>query len=390
MAKTNPRGRASSSRGFCVLLQTSYVRLVASPTLFFVLAFQNLGLANDGATLDSSPPPAGRQSEAVATPSTEPSQAVDMARLYLHASATLTADQVSQPEVIFLYSFPLPPGEQRFMGLKGNVSLTSQQALFNESLDTVATNTSGACPVDGTTFPNYTAVYNAYPNLQPLQSFILKNPAKGTSKVAIDYTMPVGLPITDCMVVMLDWEGSSKVTMRSDLTMTYSTDPSSPAGMLLQTNQEFVFGIYIGPGSTNNDALSFVQETKITQPGTLLAFVGDISDSTFYIPPPPGHWRTTNDIYLVPGRCPSDIHVNSGGWTPKGGHYYSDIPPDAKHLLNIPLMGFQAMAAQTFVYQNAIVSVERGDCLLTLFGLKAPKGGIDSENQVKALFLPSQ
>jgi hypothetical protein len=49
------------------------------------------------------------------------------------------------------------------------------------------------------------------------------------------------------------------------------------------------------------------------------------------------------------------------------------------------------MAAQKFVYQPASVKVESGDCLLTLFGLNAPKGGgIDSENQVKTLFLPSE
>jgi hypothetical protein len=84
--------------------------------------------------------------------------------------------------------------------------------------------------------------------------------------------------------------------MRSTLKMTYTTDRSEPTGTLLGTNQEFVFGIDIGPGSTKNDALSFVQETKITQPGTLLAFVGDISDSTFSIPPPPGRWQTSNDI----------------------------------------------------------------------------------------------
>jgi hypothetical protein len=193
------------------------------------------------------------------------------------------------------------------------------------------------------------------------------------------------------MVVMLDWEGYSRVTMKSYLRMSYTTDPAAPSATLLPTNQEFVFGIYIGPGSTKNDAFSFVQETKITEPGTLLAFEGDISDSTFAIPPPPGHWRTSNDIYLVPGGCPSDIHVNGGGWTPRGGYYYSDIPPDAKHLLNAPLHGFEAMAAQEFVYKPLDVKVEPGDCLLTLFGLNAPEGGgIDSENQVKALFLPSE
>lgn len=358
-----------------------------STVLFLLLVLQNLSLAEEQAF----PPSVNTQDHAPAeswsSAATEPA---GTATLPLRASATLTPEQVSQPEVIFLYSFPLPPGEQRFLGLKGSVSLTSQKALFNESLDTVATNISGACPVDGSTFPNYTAVYAAYPNLQPLQSFILKNPQEGTSKVDIDYTMPVGLPISDCMVVMLDWEGGSKVTMRSNLTMTYSTDSSLPAGMLLQTNQEFVFGIYIGPGSTNNDALSFVQETRIPEAGTLLAFVGDISDSTFSIPPPPGQWEAKNDIYLVPGHCPSDIPVNSGGWTPKAGHYYSDIPHDALHLLSKPLTGYQAMAVQTFVYQPANVQVQRGDCLLTLFGLKAPNGGIDSENQVKTLFLPSQ
>lgn len=312
------------------------------------------------------------------------------ATLALHATAKITKDQVSQPEVIYLFSFPLPPGQQQFLGLKGDVSLASERPVFNESLNTVATSTFGACPADGSIFPNYTAVYNAYPNLQPLQSFILKAPERGISKVSVNYVMPAGLPISDCMVVMLDWEGSSPVTMRSGLTMTYTTDSSAPSGQLLGTNQEFVFGIYIGPGSTKNDALSFVQETKITQPGKLLAFVGDISDSTFSIPPPPGNWRATNDIFLVPGGCPSDIHVNSGGWTPKGGYYYADIPSSAKHLLRIPLRGFQAGVAQTPVYKTANVAVQPGDCLLTMFGLKAPKGGIDSENQVKTLFLPSQ
>jgi hypothetical protein len=362
----------------------------AGSTLFFLLTLQGLALAgvgNDSPSI-ANPPNAD-------TVPGDPIQSdlpaiTDTATLDLDASATLTADQVSQPEVIFLFSFPLPPGQPSFLGLKGEVSLTSEMALFNESLNTVATNTNGPCPTDGSIFPNYTAIYNAYPNLQPLQSFILKNPEKGVSKVAIDYTMPVGLPVSNCMVVMLDWEGYSRVAMQSTLKMTYTTDPSAPIGTLLQTNQEFVFGIYIGPGSTRNDALSFVQETKIHQPGTLLAFVGDISDSTFSIAPPPGQWRTSNDIYLVPGHCPIDIHVNGGGgWTPTAGDYYSDIPSDAQHLLDIPLNGFQTMVAQTPVYHPINVKVERGDCLLTLFGLKAPKGGIDSENQVKTLFLPS-
>jgi hypothetical protein len=355
-----------------------------STMLFFVLAF-NLGAAADSAS------PTNPQGGSHTATSNDAPPVADTAILDLNATATLTPEQAMQPENIFLYSFPLPPGDVHFLGLKGEVSLIPEMPVFNESLNTIALNTSGACPADGSVFPNYTAIYNAYPNLQALQSFILKTPDKEVSKVAIDYTMPVGLPISNCIVVMLDWEGLSQVTMKSDLRMTYTTDSSALSGTLLQTNQEFVFGIYIGPGSTRNDALSFAQETEITQSGTLLALVGDISDSTFNIPPPPGHWRTSNDIYLVPGGCPSDIPVNHRGWTPKGGYYYSDIPPDAKHLLSAPLQGFQVAAATEFVYKPLNVKVEPGDCLLTLFGLKAPQGGgIDSENQVKTLFLPSE
>jgi len=351
--------------------KTRIARFVLGSTLLFgILVLHSFAVADD-------------------SPSTiQRSQPADTATLDLNASATLTPAQATQPENIFLFSFPLPPGEPSLLGLKGEVSLTSAMPVFNESLNTVGVNISGPCPVDGSVFANYTAVYAAYPNLIPLQSFILKNPDRGTSKVTIDYRMPVGLPVSNCMVVMLDWEGSSRVNMSSALKMIYTTDSSQPSGELLQTNQEFVFGLYIGPGSTSNDSLSFVQETRVTEPGTLLAFVGDISDSTFGIPAPPGHWQTSNDIYLVPGGCPSDIPVISGGWTPMGGDYYSDIPPEAQHLLSVPLLGFRKMAAQKFVYTPLNVPVERGDCLLTLFGLSAPKGGIDSENQVKALFLP--
>jgi len=313
------------------------------------------------------------------------------ATLDLHARTTLTPDQVSQPEVIFVYSFPLPPGQELFLGLKGELYLYSPKSVFNETLITVATNTSGACPSNGVTFPNYTALYGAYPNLVPLQSFILKSPLQGENKLSVDYTMPAGLPISDCAVLFLDWEGDSKVTIASNLEMTYTTDASQPSGVMLGTNEEFVFGLYIGPGSTKDDSLSFALETKIPQPGALRALVGDISDSTFGGPIPPGRWRTSNDLFLVPKGCPKGIHVNSGGWTPNAGHYYSDIPSDAVHLLDLPLKGVQNEDAQTFVNKPLDVKVQTGDCLVTLFGLDAPNGGgIDSENQVKTLFVPAQ
>ena len=328
---------------------------------------------------------------AVINPNNPADPVPDTGTLALKASATLTSDEVAQPEVIFLYSFPLPQGEQNFVGLNGTISLASQKAVFNESLISVATNTSGYCPADGDRFTDYDAVFSAFPNLNSVQSFILKNPDGGSSQLAIDYTMPIGVPVSGCIVVMLDWEGKSAVTMSSDLTFHYTSTSSTPTGMLLETNQEFVFGSDQGPKSTTNDALSFAQETIIPQAGAILGFVGDISDSTYFVAPPPGQWQAANDFYLIPGGCPGDIPVTAFGTTVNAGDYYSLLPENAQHLLSKPLGGSGASVAEQAIFESANVQVEAGDCLLTMFGLDAPQGGgVDSETQVKTLFLPAQ
>src|SRR5579862_9867501 len=77
--------------------------------------------------------------------------------LNLNASVTLSAQQATQPEQIFLYAFPLPAGSQSLLGLHGTLSMSSPAAVFNEALITVATQ-SGACPQSGGVYPNYTAL----------------------------------------------------------------------------------------------------------------------------------------------------------------------------------------------------------------------------------------
>lgn len=305
-------------------------------------------------------------------------------------AVTLNGQQASQPEQIFLYAFPLPAGQQSFLGLRGTLSMSSPAAGFNESLITVAT-VSGACPQSGGVYANYTALFNALPNLQPVQGFILKDPNQGTASVAMNFTLPVGLPVFDCMVLLMDWEGSAAVTMSSTLSMTYTAVSSPSTAQLLSTNQEFVFGQNVGAGSTTNDSLQFVQEASIPQAGTILAFLGDISDSPFPpVPAPPGPWQALNDIYLVPGGCPSQIPVNASGYTDSAGRYSADIPASAQHLLSVPLSGVQQAATTQAVYHQVNIPVSAGDCLLTVFGLNAPNGGgIDAETQVQTLFQPA-
>jgi hypothetical protein len=306
--------------------------------------------------------------------------------LNLNASVTLSAQQATQPEQIFLYAFSLPAGQQTLLGLQGTLTMSSPTAAFNEALMTVAT-MPGACPQSGGVYPNYTALGAALPNLTPVEGFILKDPNQGTTTVAVNFQLPAGLPVSSCMVLLMDWEGGSPVTMSSALSMTSTASPSTAE--LLATGQESVWGANVGAGSTTNDSLQFVQENTIPQAGTILAFVGDISDSPFGVPAPPGAWQVVNDIYLVPGGCPSAIPVDSSGRTDSGGHYAADIPPTAQLLFSAPLNGVGQMAVTQTVYQRVSIPVQAGDCLLTFFGLNAPNGGgIDAETQVQTLLQP--
>ena len=307
--------------------------------------------------------------------------------LSLNASVTLSTQQATQPEQIFLYAFPLPAGQQTLLGLKGTLSMSSPTAAFNEALITVAT-MPGACPQSGAVYPDYTALGAAFPNLIPVEGFILKDPNQGTANVTVNFQLPAGLPVSSCMVLLMDWEGGSAVTMSSALSMTSTSSPSTAE--LLATGQESVWGANVGAGSTTNDSLQFVQENSIPQAGTILAFVGDISDSPFGgVPAPPGPWQVRNDIYLVPGGCPSAIPVDSSGRTDSGGHYAADIPPTAQLLLSVPLSGVGQTAVTQTVYQQVSIPVQAGDCLLTFFGLNAPNGGgVDAETQVQTLFQP--
>ena len=309
--------------------------------------------------------------------------------LSMQASVTLNAQQATQPEQIFLYAFPLPAGQQSLLGLHGVLSMSSPTPTFNEALITVATIAS-SCPQSGTVYSGYTTLFAALPSLVPVQGFILKDPNQGTANLTVSFQLPVGLPVSNCMVLLLDWEGGAAVTMSSTLSMTYAAAASPSTAELLSTNQEFVFGENIGPGSTTNDSLQFVQEALVPQAGTILALLGDISDSPYGgVPAPSGSWQVLNDIYLVPGGCPSQIPVNASNYTDTAGHYSADIPPTAQHLLSVPLSGVGQVAATRAVYQQMNVAVQQGDCLLTVFGLNAPNGGgMDAETQVQALFQP--
>lgn len=157
--------------------------------------------------------------------------------------------------------------------------------------------------------------------------------------------------------------------------------------------------------STANDSESFAAVTQITQHSNLNAIWGNISDSTFdgtryFGPLPSGPWNTTNDVYVYRG---ADCSQFPAGHSVNGpSNYYSRIPSDATHLLSAPLSGIGGISeGQTInyllpgktngvaVYQTfSKVTLNSGDCLVTLFGLQGTTGAFDNEDQLDAFVTP--
>ncbi len=335
-------------------------------------------------------------------------------------STVTTEGNSTTTEVVTLYSVPLPADRlnQNFIGIAGNLSMTSNTNVFNEVLYTVAANLSGNCPANGTayTMPDpsapspYQQIFIDYPNLLILQQYILKLPLSGTTESINNFELPTnltaGIPVSNCVVAMVDWLGASSVQVNADLNFVFneSTQPPPTAvPTLLSTNGEFCFGQNWGcQGATVDDTQSFANVTVITQKSQLLSLAGNISDSSFdntgnsnggYGPPPTGQWSMKNDFILMRGGCSAFSNViadEANGVYMPADYYSSAYLPKGSYqtLLSIPFSGTGQMPLETSVAQNfSNVILNAGDCLITLVGMSG-NGAVDAENQVHAIVLP--
>lgn len=288
------------------------------------------------------------------------------------------------------YGFPVD-GTQSFSSLSGTVSVTNSANLYSEVLFILQYLPTGTCAAGP--WPSSTPEYGP-PGAQPLAQFIVKAPTEATFTVPIDFTLPGGLPMTNCVLLGLNGgtvTTSHEVTSAASLSLAY-TAPKSPAQSILGMGGEFCFGQDWGcQAATTDDAQSFANLTPITATTQLVALYGDISDSTFdgtatFGAPPAGAWTATNDFYVYHGSECASFGVASGIAGP--GSYYASIPSDAVHLLSVPLSGSGIGVAETPVYQTfSNVTLNAGDCLVTLWGLQGG-GGFDDETQVFALVAP--
>jgi hypothetical protein len=296
------------------------------------------------------------------------------------------------------YGYNLPAGQLNLAGLSGTVSLTHSSNLYAEILFMVGY-TPGACPTGGT------SAQWGPPGTSVLWTDIVKAPASGTFTVPVNFTLPAGVPINNCLVVGINGGpvvASHSVTGNVNLVATY-TQASATSAQVIDAAGEFCFGQSWGcQAATTDNTKSFANFTAITQRSSLRAIWGNISDSTFdgtssFGAAPTGAWTAKNDVYIYHGSSCSQFSGNVNG----PGNYYANIPADAIHLLSAPLSGGAGIGpAQTInflqpgmtngvtiyqTYQN--VTLNPGDCLVTLYGM-AGNGSFDNESQIRAIVQP--
>ncbi len=288
-----------------------------------------------------------------------------------------------------------------FTSLSGTVSVTNSSNLFSEELFVLEFLPADAC------FPGKLppSTPNSGPELATLfANFIVKTPTAGTFTLPIDFTLPTGLPIANCVALGINGgpvEASHSISASADLSLSFVKPAGSgPSQKATWIGGEMCFGQDFGCQlATSNDNLSFAAVTPINEPGRLVALYGDISDSTFdggkpYGPPPAGTWTAGNDFFIYHGDECTMLHATPGAAGPSiagpGLFVGPNIPADATHLLSKPLSGTGIGVVNTQVFQTfSDVTLNKGDCFVTLWSLEGG-GAFDNETQVFALVAPQQ
>ena len=295
--------------------------------------------------------------------------------------------------------YDLPAGPLNLVGLSGTVTLHNSANIYSEILFLVSYKPSESCPTAGT---------KSEPMGPIVWSDIIKAPTAGVFSAPVSFTLPVGIPISHCLVIGLGGgtvAASHEVTGTLNLVATYTHNPVDST-QILWMDSEFCFGQNWGCElATTDDTQSFAAVTQITQRSSLNAISGNISDSTFdgsssFGPPPTGPWIATNDVYIYPA---SDCSQFPAGRSLNGpGDYYRQVPPDATHLLAVPLSGSGGVGeGETINYllpgwTNGIavyetfsdVTLNSGECFVLLYGLQHTTGAFDNEDQIHAIVTP--
>jgi hypothetical protein len=310
----------------------------------------------------------------------------------MHASYSHTVEEWSGR----FYSFSVPASNARFIGFSGNIAInatghtknnnTYMGLAFTETLINVYTLPSGSCP-PGKTVNNegeLIKVLEDFRSAEGLASFMIKLPTNGAFELPTEISLPIGLPISNCVFFYL-WGGYANggtYAMTSNMVMHYASASSAVTIKKVDLDDEFGFGYSFDIAQQNTKGsgphVSFMKVAIVDQAADLLALYGNVSDSIQN--GNSGKSQTSNDFYVYP-QC----GLSAGYHGP--ADYYASVPSNATRLLSLRmqtdgLIPLQKMINETFnnVHLNA------GDCLIHLIsGTVSAGSNMNVESQVKAL-----
>jgi hypothetical protein len=282
------------------------------------------------------------------------------------------------------------------LALTGTLSLKNYDPTFSEVLFQIVY-WQGTCPAHDINLTQAAGI---------IWSNILKNPSLSENTINVNLHFPNPLPLTGC--VGLYYGGGpviqGKATMSANLELTYRPAQSNPNTIFNPGGAEYCFGQDQGcQNATIIDGEGFAVPTMLPA-GHLLELYGNISDSAFdgtsnFGPIPTGKsWGAVNDFYLLPGGCGIfEKNLNGQGFPNPAplSTLYSWLPPDALHLVSVPLVdriaqgetGKAQLQSQVENIFSVPIKVNSGDCMLTIFG-RTGNGATDNETQVIGLMAP--
>lgn len=295
------------------------------------------------------------------------------------------------------YGYVVPNGIN-FAGINGAVSLANNLNRLGRATYTFGYLPSGQCPTAGQAGTGLPAGAVA------VWQNTLETDQQGSVASTADFTMhyPLAIP-GNCLIVNVDTSGSlsSKLTASVSLTLTYTPNSGGPSFLkAVSLAGDFAFGANYGAHSTTNDNLAFATAQPLYTFGAqsiITGIWGNLSASPLGSPyaqtSSSTFWVADHDVYVYHGsECYQFPSLQSGP-----GNYYANIPADANHLLGGSLLvpgGSAPMETISYLqagytngvtaFQNYSYTIQPGDCLVALSGVRGTAPAIDSTQSLTA------
>lgn len=325
----------------------------------------------------------------------------------VHAETISFSNMVTTSAVgvfpIYVRSWPVPDGAV-FTGVSGSISTNATANSFNVALMRVYLKKGGACPSRSQNeyFPDFGPLFAQYPDMQLLASFIIKSPVSGAVSLPTDFTIPGGVPISNCVITFISGSnifGGGLYTMNHDMVLHYETGAAASALTKiaitpLDDEQCFSMSDGCGPYHTPGNTLSFALFRKVAEDKALVGLHGNVGTSAlspdmmmthFGGSIPTGAWSVTDDFYIIP-----DCSALPSG-RQAAGNWYNRLPSNAVRIYTKTMHANRIQVVQEPVnktFSPALI-VPRGGCLAHLIK-RTGDGSLDAETQVLAFVRPAR